>query len=65
MDNNEPNLVYIKISEYTGLLEMRGRAMAVLAYLKADKYHDADIIKDMLGGCEICRTLDSGQKQGQ
>ena len=63
MDTND--LVYIKISEYTDLLEMRGLVMAVLAYLKADKYPDADIIKDILGGCEICHTLDSGQKQGQ
>ena len=63
MDNND--LVYIKISEYTDLLEMRGRVMAVLAYLKADKYPDADIIKDILGGCEICRMSDSGQKQGR
>lgn len=72
MDNNELNLLlygrsdgYIKISEseYMGLLEMRGRVMAVLAYLKADKYPNADIIKDILGGCEICRTLDLVQKK--
>lgn len=74
MDNNELNLLlcgrsdgYIKITEleYRSFLEMRGRVIAVLAYLKADEYPKADIIKDILGGCETCCMSDSVQKQEQ
>ena len=74
MDNNELNALfygrpdgYIKIPEleYRGFLEMRGRVIAVLAYLKADEYPKADVIKNILGGYETCYMSDSVQKQGQ
>lgn len=73
-NNSELNLLfcekpdgYIKISEleYRIFLEMRGRVIAVLAYLKAGKYPDADIIRDILGGYEIWYMSDLDQKQEQ